>query len=67
MFVSRLKNAKGFSAIEMIMVIVIAGVLVAVFIPRLSTATISLATAVNTIQADLRFVQELAMSRKIFY
>jgi type II secretory pathway pseudopilin PulG len=63
MFVSRLKNTKRFSAIETIMVIVIAGFLVAVFIPRLSTAPISLATAVNTIQADLRFAQERAMSR----
>ncbi len=63
MLVSRLKNAQGFSAIEMIMVIVIAGALVAVFLPSLSTAPISLATAVNIIRSDLRFAQELAMSR----
>lgn len=63
MFFARQKNAQGFSALEVIMVIVIAGVLGAVFMPRLSTAPISLATAVSTIQSDLRFAQELAMSR----
>ena len=63
MFVSRQKNARGFSAIEIIMVIVIVGVLAVVFMPRLSTVPISLATAVSTIQSDLRLAQELAMSR----
>ena len=63
MLASRLKNTQGFSVIEIIMVIVITGILAVVFMPRLATSPISLGSAVDTIETDLRFVQELAMSR----
>lgn len=58
-----LNNARGFSLLEMIMVIVLVGVLGALFLPRLGNSAISLQTAVKMVAGDLRFAQELAMSR----
>jgi len=48
---------------EAIMVIVLVGVLGALFLPRSGCSTISLQTAAKIVAADLRFAQELAMSR----
>ncbi|CAI2719250.1 pilus assembly FimT family protein [Nitrospina watsonii] len=56
-------NAKGFSLLETIMVIVLVGVLGALFLPRLGTGAISLQSAASMVASDLRFAQELAMAR----
>lgn len=45
------------------MVIILVGVLGALFLPRLGSSTISLQTAAKIVAGDLRFAQELAMSR----
>jgi len=58
-----LRNTKGFTLIEMISVILIVGILGAVAVPMFSTATIDISMAGNTIQGDIQYTQELAMTR----
>ncbi len=58
-----LKNNKGFTLIEIISVVLVMGILGAVAIPMFSTATIDVSVAGDTVQADIQYVQELAMTR----
>lgn len=58
-----LKNAKGFTLIEIISVILVMGILAAVAVPMFSTAGIDVTVSASTVQADIRYVQELAMTR----
>ncbi len=57
-------NKRGFSTIELIMVIVIAGIMSAIALPRLaSVSQIDLYSAARQAKSDIRFTQELAMSK----
>ena len=58
-----LRNNKGFTLVEIISVILVVGILSAVAIPLFDTAPISVSMAGNTVQADIQYVQELAMAR----
>ena len=58
-----LKNSKGFTLIEIISVILVLGIISAVAIPMLNTGTIDINLAANTVQTDIQYVQELAMTR----
>ncbi len=60
---SRLKNKEGFTILEIIVVIVLVGILGAVFMPLLSDSTVSLQSAAQTVRTDLKFAQQLAMER----
>ncbi len=57
-------NERGFSTIELIMVIVIAGIMMAVALPRLGVVnTIDLESVTRQVKADIRYTQEMAMSK----
>ncbi len=56
-------NAEGFSAIELIMVIVITGIMAAIALPRLSVSNIDVYSAAKQAKSDIRYTQELAMSK----
>ncbi|MGP0628436.1 pilus assembly FimT family protein [Nitrospina sp. 32_T5] len=56
-------NEHGFTLLEAIMVIILVGVLGAMFLPRLSSDAIPLNSATSMVAADLKFAQELAMAR----
>ena len=58
-----LKNAKGFTLIEIISVVLVMGIISAVAIPMFDTAGIDVSVAASTVQSDTRYVQELAMTR----
>jgi prepilin-type N-terminal cleavage/methylation domain-containing protein len=58
-----LKNSKGFTLIEIISVILVLGIISAVAIPMFDTSPISVSMAGNTVQTDIQYVQELAMTR----
>ncbi len=58
-----LKNNKGFTLIEMISVILVVGIMGAVALPMFDTSTIDVSMAGNTVQADIQYTQELAMTR----
>jgi len=60
---SRLKNHKGFSFLELVVVIVLVGVLGAAFLPLLSSSPVSLQSAAQIVSSDLKFAQQLAMER----
>jgi|SaaInlStandDraft_6_1057023.scaffolds.fasta_scaffold71051_1 MSHA pilin protein MshC len=58
-----LKNNKGFTLIEMISVILVLGIISAVAVPMFDRSTIDLSMTANTIQTDIQYAQELAMTR----
>ncbi len=58
-----LQNNKGFTLIEIISVVLVMGILAAVALPVFDTAVIDVSVAGNTVQADIQYTQELAMTR----
>jgi len=58
-----LKNSKGFTLIEMISVILVLGIISAVAIPMFDQGTINATLVANTVQTDIQYTQELAMTR----
>jgi MSHA pilin protein MshC len=58
-----LKNNKGFTLIEMVSVILVLGIISAVAIPMFDQGSINATLVANTVQTDIQFTQELAMSR----
>lgn len=60
---THLCNRKGFTLVEIISVVLILGIIAAVVVPMMDTSSVEVSVSASTIEADLRFVQELAMSR----
>lgn len=58
-----LRNKKGFTLIEIISVILVIGIMSAIAIPFFDTSPISVSMAGNTVQTDIQYTQELAMTR----
>ncbi|MBC8288609.1 MAG: prepilin-type N-terminal cleavage/methylation domain-containing protein [Nitrospinae bacterium] len=58
-----LENSKGFTLIEIISVILILGIIAAVAVPNFDRSGIAVANWAATIKSDIRYAQELAMSR----
>lgn len=58
-----LKNNKGFTLIEMVSVILVLGIISAVAIPMFDQSTINATLVANTVQTDIQYTQELAMTR----
>jgi len=57
-------NRKGFTLIELVMILVLIGIIVAVVVPRLGNVTSTKAGAfVDKLRADVRYAQDLAMTR----
>ncbi len=57
-------NVKGFTTIELIIVIVIMGIMMAIALPKLSVVgTIDLYSVTRQVKSDIRYTQELAMSK----
>ena len=57
-------NERGFSTIELIMVIVIAGIMMAVALPKLGVVNIiDLESVTRQVKSDIRYTQEIAMSK----
>lgn len=57
-------DRKGFTLIELVMVLVLVGILAAVVIPRLGNITTTNAAAFSVkLRADIRYAQNLAMTR----
>ena len=59
----RTDDEAGFTLIEIISVILLLGIIAAVVVPKFDTSGINADTTADSIKADLKFVQELAMSR----
>jgi prepilin-type N-terminal cleavage/methylation domain-containing protein len=58
------RDEKGFTTIELIIVIVIAGIMAAVAIPKMgNVSTVDLYTTARQVKSDIRFAQQLAMSK----
>jgi len=57
-------NTEGFSTIELIMVVVISGIMMAVALPKLGVVnTIDLESVTRQVKSDIRYTQETAMSK----
>ncbi len=57
-------DKRGFSTIELIMVIVISGIMMAIALPKLGVVnTIDLESVTRQVKSDIRYTQEIAMSR----
>ena len=57
-------NTEGFSMIELVMVLVIAGVSMAIALPKItSVSNIDVYTAARQAKSDIRYTQELAMCK----
>jgi prepilin-type N-terminal cleavage/methylation domain-containing protein len=57
-------NAEGFSLIELIMVIAIAGITMAIALPKFTAVNeVDLYSAASQVKSDIRYTQELAMSK----
>jgi MSHA pilin protein MshC len=56
-------NAKGFSTMELIMVVVIMGIIMAVALPKLGVNIIDLESATRQVKSDIRYTQEMAISK----
>jgi MSHA pilin protein MshC len=57
-------DRKGFTLIELVMVLVLIGIMAAVVIPRLGTMTTTNAAAfTDKLRTDIRYAQNLAMTR----
>jgi prepilin-type N-terminal cleavage/methylation domain-containing protein len=58
------RNEKGFTTIELIIVIVIAGIMAAVAIPKMNhISEVDLYTTARQVKSDIRYAQQLAMSK----
>lgn len=57
------KNIKGFTLIEIISVILVIGIMGAVAVPMFDTSRIDVSMAGDTVQGDIQYAQELAMTR----
>jgi prepilin-type N-terminal cleavage/methylation domain-containing protein len=56
-------RSRGFTLIELIVVMLVMGLLAAVFIPRSANDAIILSTQAEQFAADIRYVQSLAMTQ----
>ncbi|HAK60447.1 MAG TPA: hypothetical protein DCO77_08710, partial [Nitrospiraceae bacterium] len=61
-------NHKGFTLIELVMILVLVGIIAAVAVPRMSDVTGTNASAfAGKLRADIRYAQNLAMTENQRY